>query len=100
MGLDFICRDEIGEVLKPNYLSHAYGKIIKDCGFRHTRFHDLRAAVGTIILEETNDLQLVRKILRHSNINTTANVYVNRTSLNYQEKGTDSMDPVLDNIKK
>ena len=44
---------------------------------RHTRFHDLRHSVATIIIEETGDLTLASAALGHSDTKITADVYIN-----------------------
>ena len=45
--------------------------------------HDLRHSIGEIILEETGDITIAQAILRHSGIQTTADIYarVSRKSM-------------------
>lgn len=39
---DYVCTDELGKLLSPNYLSRTFGKLLKQNGLRHIRYHDLR----------------------------------------------------------
>ena len=83
---DYICRNADGSLLKPNYISQKYKKVLNQLGLRHTRFHDLRHTVGTVILEKTGDIKLSSEILGHSNIQTTANLYT-QPGMIYKNKG-------------
>ncbi|MCR5598456.1 MAG: site-specific integrase [Lachnospiraceae bacterium] len=97
-NLDFICRDEFGAVMRPDYISHTYKKLLEDNGLRHTRFHDLRHSVGTIVLEETHDLKMAQITLRHTNINTTSDIYTAIVGREYKQQGVDVMAPVLSTV--
>ncbi len=97
-NLDFICRDEFGAVMKPNYISQTYKKLLEDNGLRHTRFHDLRHSVGTIVLEETHDMKMAQITLRHSTMQTTADIYTAIVGTEYKQQGVDVMAPVLSNL--
>jgi len=97
-NLDFICRDELGQVLKPNYISQSFNNILKKNNLRPTRFHDLRHSVGTIILETTHDMKLAQTTLGHSNIGTTMNIYAGAVSDDYIRQGTDIMSNVVENV--
>lgn len=39
---DYVCVDEMGKLLRPNYISTQFGKLLKENGLRHIRYHDLR----------------------------------------------------------
>ena len=47
---DYICVNEIGDLLKPDYVSDKFGKIIDKAGMKHIRFHDLRHSCATLLL--------------------------------------------------
>ena len=40
--LGYVCVNEIGAILKPNYISTSFPKLLENNGLRHIRFHDLR----------------------------------------------------------
>ena len=52
-----------------------FKKILKDAGIRDVTFHTLRKTSGSLLLQESGDLKEVQVHLRHSRIETTANVY-------------------------
>lgn len=72
---DYICRWNDGKLIKPNYISQTFPKLLKDNGLRSIRFHDLRATVVTLVWERTGDIKLAQTIARHGNISTTADIY-------------------------
>lgn len=53
--------------------------------------HDLRHSIGEIILEETGDITIAQAILRHSGIQTTADIYA-RVSRKSMIKGMQTLD--------
>lgn len=96
---DYVCKWSDGKPIKPNNVSQAYKRLLKQIGLRHTRFHDLRHTVGTIILEETGDIKLAQQTLRHTNIETTANIYVKHSEQSISE-GLERLDTSLQGSKK
>ena len=58
------------------------------------RFHDLRHATATLLLESGEELGVVSKVLGHSNIGTTANVYAHRT-LAMSQRVAERLDAIL-----
>lgn len=40
--LGYVCVNEIGDLIKPGYVTQSFPKLLKANGFRHIRFHDLR----------------------------------------------------------
>lgn len=88
---DYVCKWNTGKPIKPNNVSQGYSNLLKKIGLRHTRFHDLRHTVGSIILEETGDIKLAQQTLRHSNIETTANIYAKHSDKSIS-KGLEMLD--------
>ena len=39
---DYVCVNEIGQLLRPNYISAKFGELLKENGLKHIRYHDLR----------------------------------------------------------
>lgn len=72
---DFVCVDELGELIKPSYVTARFAEILKRLGMRKIRFHDLRHTVASILLAQDVPLINVSDFLGHSDIQTTANIY-------------------------
>lgn len=45
----------------------------------HQRFHDLRHAAATLLIEQGVDLAIVSRMLGHADLSTTADVYAHLT---------------------
>ena len=39
---DFVCVNELGELIRPSYVTQHFSDLLKKYGLRHIRFHDLR----------------------------------------------------------
>ena len=73
----------MGELMKPNYLSEAFPKFMKNHGLRQIRFHDLRHSCATLLYANGVALKDIQEWLGHSDIATTSNIY---THLDYSSK--------------
>ena len=60
-------------------------------GLPHQRFHDLRHAAATVLIEQGVDLAIVSRMLGHSDLATTADVYGHLTDRMLQT-AADRMD--------
>lgn len=72
---DYVCLDKYGEIIKPDYVTHRFEKLILDNGLRKIRFHDLRHSCATLLLSLGFDMKSIQEWLGHANIQTTANIY-------------------------
>ena len=81
--LDYVYVNEMGELMKPNYLSEAFPKFLKNHGLRQIRFHDLRHSCATLLYANGVALKDIQEWLGHSDIATTSNIY---THLDYSSK--------------
>lgn len=80
---DFICVNEIGERIKPNYVTQHFQLLLARNGLRKIRFHDLRHTCASLMYENGVELKDIQEWLGHSDISTTANIY---THLDYSRK--------------
>ena len=72
---DYICLDVKGNIIKPNYVSQTFSKILEKNTLRKIRFHDLRHSFANLLIASRVPLIEVQHWLGHSNISTTADLY-------------------------
>ena len=103
---DFVCVDEMGNLRKPDYVSHKFKEILKKNGLRKIRFHDLRHSCATLLLKKGISLREIQDWLGHSSSKTTeryahldsstkiksATAIENALSNNYNKKDILDMD--------
>ena len=70
--------NEIGQLIKPGYLTAHLPKLLAKNNMRHIRFHDLRHSCATLLLASGISLKDIQAWLGHSTISTTANIYVHQ----------------------
>ena len=73
---DFLCVDQMGTLLQPDYITQKFQQILVKYGLRRIRFHDLRHSCATIMLYLGYTLKDIQTWLGHSNYNFTANTYI------------------------
>ena len=67
----YLCRDECGQLLKPNYITAKHNALLESHGLPHIRFHDLRHRCATMLLAKHVPLDRIREWLGHSDIKMT-----------------------------
>lgn len=95
---DFVCVNELGELIKPSYVTTRFAEILKRLGMRKIRFHDLRYTVARILLAQDVPLINVSDFLGYSDIQTTANIYAHLDKKSKQESA-DIITNVLNKAK-
>ena len=80
---DYVCTDETGKLISPNYLSRTFGKLLKQNGLRHIRYHDLRHTCASLLLKNGVPMKAIQEWLGHSTFEVTANTYAH---LDYSSK--------------
>ena len=70
-----ICVNEIGDLIKPHYVTESFPKLLKAKGMRQIRYHDLRHSCASLLLANDVPLKQIQEWLGHSDIGTTANIY-------------------------
>lgn len=81
--LGYLCVDEVGNILRPNYISESFPKLLKANGMRPIRFHDLRHSCASLLLANGVPMKQIQEWLGHSDFSTTANIYAH---LDYSSK--------------
>ena len=80
---DYIYVNELGERIKPGYLTQAFPAFLEKHGMRRIRFHDLRHSCASLLYANGVALKDIQEWLGHSDISTTSNIY---THLDYNSK--------------
>jgi len=66
-----------GRLILPNYASSRFTQLLKRNGLPHIRFHDLRHSSAGFLRHLGFDMKDIQTWLRHGDIGTTMNIYVN-----------------------
>lgn len=71
----FICRDNLGKMITPNYVTQHFHYVVTKNGMKHLRFHDLRHSCASLLLANDIPMKAIQEWLGHSNFAITANLY-------------------------
>lgn len=71
---DYICVDQLGELLRPNRVTQRFSDLIERYDLRKIRFHDLRHTFASILINQDVPLLNVSAFLGHSDLATTVNI--------------------------
>lgn len=81
---EYLCLNEEGRLLLPEFLTRKFKKIIKKLGLNDKiRFHDLRHSCATFLYNIGIGVKDMQLWLGHSDVSTTLNIY---THLNFRNK--------------
>lgn len=64
-----------GRPLDPPGIWLRFQEALDRAGLRRMKLHSTRHSFGSILYEQSRDLKVVQLLLRHSNVQTTANIY-------------------------
>ena len=92
--LEYVCVNEIGDLIKPHYVTESFPKLLKAKGMRQIRYHDLRHSCASLLLANGVPMKQIQEWLGHSDFSTTANIYAH---LDYSSKLT-SADAMLNGL--
>ena len=73
--LDYICVDQCGRLLRPNYVTEHFSWLIQKYGLKKIRFHDLRHTCASLLLSNGISMKQLQIWLGHSTFSTTADIY-------------------------
>ena len=91
---DYVCVNEIGELIKPRILSDNFKRIIRQNKIRNLRLYDCRHTAASLMLKNGVNMKQIQMILGHSDYATTANIY---SHLDYSDKipATETMKEII-----
>lgn len=74
---DFVCLSQVKEVVKQQNIHKVANRMLKAIGSdKKISPHGLRHTFGSILYEKGVPLKVISKLMGHSNITTTANIYI------------------------
>ena len=84
---DYLCVDDGGNIIRPDYVTETFLKLLKKKNLKIIRFHDLRHTCASILLKNGANMKEIQAWLGHSNYNTTANLYAHLDTSSVNDVG-------------
>ena len=72
---DYIFVWQNGKLYRPDYITRAFQRVLKNHNIPNMRFHDLRHSTASILHDNNWSLKDIQEWLRHADVETTANIY-------------------------
>ncbi len=72
--IDYVYVNQVGDIMKPGYITQQFPKFLEKHGLRKIRFHDLRHSCATLLFTNGVSLKDIQAWLGHSDISTTSNI--------------------------
>ena len=79
--------DNCGNIIRPDYVTKTFLKLLKRKNLKIIRFHDLRHTCASILLKNGANMKEIQVWLGHSNYHTTANLYAHLDSSSVNNTG-------------
>ena len=73
--IGYVYVNEIGNLIKPGYITNAFPIFLKKHNMRRIRFHDTRHSCASLLLRNQVSMKQIQAWLGHSDYGTTANLY-------------------------
>jgi integrase len=91
---DFLSSTSRGTPLDSRNVTRTFQASLVGAGLPRQRFHDLRHACATLLLESGEELGVVSKLLGHSTVSTTLDTYGHLTP-GMTQRAADRMDVII-----
>lgn len=96
--LDYICVDNMGNIVKPNTVSQRFRDVLKTTSLRQLHFKQLRHSCASLLLANGIGMKDIQAWLGHSHYSTTANYYA-RLRTESKQISADAISSILGNHK-
>jgi len=80
---EYIYVNDIGELVKPGFITQNFPNLLEKNDMRKIRYHDLRHSCASLLYANGVSLKEIQEWLGHSDISTTSNIY---THLDFNSK--------------
>lgn len=80
---DYVCVNEVGQLMRHNYISTMLAELLKEKDLKHIRYRDLRHSCARLLLAKGVPMKAIQEWLEHSTFEVTANIYAH---LDYSSK--------------
>ena len=97
---DYIFVDMLGNLMKPNYVTGKFERLLKRHGLKKIRFHDLRHTVASLMVKHDVPMKFIQTWMGHSDFSTTANIYSHVDSDSSKDKMAEVMNGILNPAEK
>ena len=95
---DYIYVNEIGELVRPGYITQHFPLILQKNGMRKIRFHDLRHSYAVASIKNGDDIKTVQENLGHATAAFTLEVYAHATN-QMKKASADRMEQYIQNLQ-
>lgn len=95
--LDYICVDQTGNLLRPNYVTEHFAWLIQKYDLKKIRFHDLRHTCASLLLSNGISMKQIQIWLGHSTFATTADIYAH-LDFTAQEESANAMSGMFTRV--
>lgn len=85
---DYVYVNQIGELMKPGYITQNFPIILRNNNLRRIRFHDLRHSLAALLRHNGARMEDIQKWLGHSTIEITEKIYSHFENIEYQKLAT------------
>lgn len=72
---EYVCVDQLGNLIRPDYVSDHFKILLRINELKSIRFHDLRHSCASLLLAQGVPMKMIQDWLGHSDMSTTANIY-------------------------
>ena len=73
--LDMVCVDQMGMLLRPNFVTEHFAVLLNKHGLRKIRFHDLRHTCASLLVALGENMKVIQAYMGHSTMSVTADIY-------------------------
>lgn len=85
---DYVYVNDIGQPIKPDYVTQHFALVLRKNNLRKITFHELRHSCASLLLKSGVAMKEIQEWLGHSDYSTTANIYAHLDSAAKEVTGT------------